>query len=49
MTCSNLFNVSFLSSAVGREYGSREKDGSWVELPNVYYLFEDNLVNVWKK
>ena len=38
-----------IKSAIGREYGNRMKDGSWIELPNVYYLSPNGLMEIWVK
>lgn len=38
-----------IKSAIGREYGSRKENKSWVELPNVYYLLNNQLLDIWVK
>ena len=42
-------DINAIKSATGREVGSRTKDGSWEELPNVFYLSEYQLTSIWKK
>ena len=49
LTDETICHISDLKSAIGREFGNREKDGSWKELPNVYYLYDNALVGVWVK
>ena len=42
-------DIARIRSAIGREYGSRKKEASWNELPNVYYLLDKRLSPVWEK
>lgn len=42
-------NINTIRSAIGREYGSRLPDGTWAELPDVYYLLPEQLIPVWEK
>ena len=42
-------NMLAIQSAIGREYGSRLIDGTWKELPKIYYLDENHLVAIWEK
>jgi len=43
------FFLKAMYSSIGREFGSREKDGSWMELPNVYLLTGMSWELVWTK
>ena len=42
-------NLLSIHSAIGREYGRRLKNGTWRELPNVYYISTNHLNAVWEK
>ena len=42
-------DIEVLKTAVGREYGSRVKDDTWKDLPNLYYLSEYQMIEVWRK
>ena len=42
-------NLTAIKTAIGREYGSRAKDDTWIELPTVYYLSESQLIKIWEK
>ena len=42
-------NIKTIRSAIGREQGSRIPNGTWTELPDVYYLLPERLIPVWKK
>lgn len=42
-------NIKNVFSAIGRECGRRSCNTTWKELPNVYYLLENKLVEIWKK
>lgn len=42
-------NVEAIKTAIGREYGSRVKDDTWKDLPNLYYLSENQIIEVWEK
>ena len=42
-------DIARIRSAIGREYGSRKREASWNELPNVYYLLGNQFSSVWKK
>jgi len=42
-------HVEAIRTAIGREYGSRVKDDTWKDLPNLYYLSENQMIEVWKK
>lgn len=46
---SSYADVSIVNSAVGRECGRRKCNGTWRELPNVYYLLEKRLLEIWIK
>lgn len=35
--------------AIERESGRRFDDNTWIELPDVYYLFENQLIALWQK
>ena len=41
--------ISVVASAIGREYGNRKNGISWTELPDVYYLFDNQLSGIWIK
>ena len=41
--------INAIKAAGGREVGSRITDASWRELPDIYYLFENQLIIIWKK
>ena len=41
--------ISAIKAAGGREVGSRITDVSWIELPNIYYLSENQLILIWHK
>lgn len=42
-------DISIVESACYREEHKRKKDGSWKELPDVYYLFGSEFRCLWKK
>ena len=44
----NKSDVDVIKEAVSREVGSRNNDGSWHELPNIYFLMNDKLECIWK-
>lgn len=41
--------IDAIKNSFGREKGSRMADGSWKELPDIYYLFQNQLNIVCKK
>ena len=42
-------DVLAVTSAIGREYGNRKSSASWQELPDIYYLFDNQLFGIWVK
>ena len=42
-------NLAAVKTAIGREYGSRVKDDTWKELPDILYLYEYQLIKIWCK
>ena len=43
------YDHSMIQSAIGREYGRKLKNGTWQELPNVFYYSANQLIALWKK
>ena len=41
--------ITIIKRAIGREFGSRIKDESWKDLPNVYYLSQNQWTMIWHK
>ena len=41
--------ITLICSAIGREYGSKKHNTSWLELPNIYYLLDNQLSEIWIK
>lgn len=41
--------LGILKEAIHSEVGSRVSDGSWIHIPNIYYMFRTNLVCIWQK
>lgn len=41
--------INAIKAAGGREVGSRITDGSWIELPDIYYLSRKRLIPIWNK
>ena len=42
-------HVNTIKKDIHRELGKRKKDGSWMELPDVFALMNLDLVPVWEK
>ena len=42
-------SLQIIEKVVNREVGMRKKDGSWMELPDVYSLVNKELVIIWEK
>ena len=41
--------INAIKAAGGREVGSRMSDGSWIELPDIFYLSENKFIAIWNK
>lgn len=46
---SNFYDIAAVHSAIGRECGRRKGSVTLNELPNVYYLLENQLTEIWIK
>lgn len=46
---SNFYDIAAVHSAIGRECGRRKGNVTLNELPNVYYLLENQLTEIWIK
>ena len=45
----SLAQIGKLKKVIHREIGMRKRDGSWVELPDVYCFYKGHLKSVWLK
>ena len=43
------YHLEALNRAIGREIGSRLKDGTWKDLPQIFYFSSNQLITVWTK
>lgn len=43
------YQLEILKEAIHSEVGSRMGDGSWIHIPNVYYMCKMSLVCLWQK
>lgn len=42
-------NVDMIRMALNIEVRTQMKSGSWIELPDIFYLMEGQLISVWQK